>query len=164
MKKSIKYITLLTLGITIGTSNLNSIFYATNANQVSAKKVTKDKKSKKHAKKKKAAKKKTKSKLSNSFKQSVKTMVNNLNQQTGDTLTITKVTYPGAYGVRYTVNKDQWVNLSITDKKTFSDGLDDDTNKISSFTNQPIPGVTVVDETNNILARSKVGGGMELVE
>ena len=68
MKKSIKYIALLTLGITIGTSNLNSIFYATNANQ------------------------------------------------------------------------------------------------ISSFTSQPIPGVTIVDETNNILARSKVGGGMEIVE
>lgn len=164
MKKSIKYITLLTLGITIGTSNLNSIFYVTNANQVSAKKVTKDKKSKKHTKKKKVAKKKTKSKLSNSFKQSVKTMVNNLNQQTGDTLTITKVTYPGTYGVKYTVNKDQWLNLSSADKKTFSDGLDNDTNKISSFTSQPIPGVIIVDETNNILARSKVGGGMEIVE
>lgn len=127
------------------------------------KKVTKDKKSKKHAKKKKAAKK-TKSKLSKSVKQSIETMVNNLNQQTGDTLTVTKVTYLGAYGVKYTVTKDQWLNLSSADKKTFSDGLDDDNNIISSFTDQPILGVTVIDETNNIHARSKVGGGMEIVE
>lgn len=150
MRKAITYMSLLTLGIAIGASNFSSL--NNNNTYVFAKKV-----SKKH-------KKKSKSKLSKTFKQSVKTMVNNLNQQSGDTLSITKIKYPGSYGVKYVVDRNQWDNLSDTDKSTFADGIFDDTTKIASMTSQPTPGVTIVDDTNTVLSRSKLGGGMKIIE